>query len=107
MSDTPRTDFAYTSCMTLGATGIIDPLTQCSALLERKLAAVTQERDALRTDLAEARRQVAVLVKRIANLGECPTDDDCPVSIGVPASQSECKKCWSAWAAQQAKEGGE
>jgi hypothetical protein len=77
MSDTPMTDFAYSSCMTLGATGIIDPLTQCSALLERKLssaidrngnlsveiAAMTQDRDKLRKLLADANRGAEVNAK--------------------------------------------
>jgi hypothetical protein len=74
-------------------------------LLARAVAALN-ELAAAKQDADLLRRQVEVLVMKVAPSILCPTNDGCPVAGGGPARPWECKKCWSAWAAKQAKEGG-
>ena len=90
----------------------------------RELAAVTQERDGLLEDLAaaryaieidkateedlvcqlaEARRQVEAIIGAIVD-DSCPPYTDCRVAFA--GEDDRCGKCWRAWAAQRAKEGG-
>ena len=63
-----------------------------------------QERDALRKALAEARRQVAVLVSMamFAPCAHCAAKDFCD---NQPAATT-CEEKIAAWSAQQAKGGG-
>jgi hypothetical protein len=63
---------------------------------ERKLAAVEQERDALRSELAEARRQVEVLCSKLVSEALLPSE----TSSGLLPVQA-----WREWSAQRAKEG--
>ena len=58
-----------------------------------ELAAVTQERD-------DARRQVEKIIGAVAGR-LCTPYTDC-----VLKGEDRCVKCWRAWAAKQAKEGG-
>jgi len=99
MSDTPRND--KLTDQTVGCSDalhlvLVDEL---SRNLERELAAVTQE-------LAEVRRQVDVLVEAV-HVNWCPPGvANCMMLDGDGSDISKCRACWSAWAAQQAKEGG-
>jgi hypothetical protein len=63
--------------------------------LERELAAVTRERDTLRAELAEARRQVEVL--------SAACSSHALIGTNMAGTASE----WRAWAAQQAKGGAQ
>ena len=100
MSDAPRTDGKIAKCLDLCEAEACGEYVRLCLTLERELAAVTQERDALRKELAEARRQVAAIIGAIAP-HICPHNSPC-----VFNGEDRCIKCWSAWAAQQAKEGG-
>ncbi len=64
------------------------------------------ERDAARREADLLRRQVGVMAEHIAIGGECPSDiADCPAPDDRETEESDCATCWSAWAAQQVKEG--
>jgi hypothetical protein len=72
--------------------------------LRWQLAAVKQERDTLRADLADERRQVRVLVSMamFAPCAHCAAKDFCDNQ----PSPTLCDEIIAAWAAQQAKDGG-
>ena len=64
------------------------------------LARIDALQSALVDELAEARRHVEAIIGVIApNL--CPPNTPCFLN-----GEHRCIKCWSAWAAQQAEEGG-
>jgi hypothetical protein len=86
MSDTPRND------------KLTDQAVGCSDALH--LVLVDELSRNLERELAEARRQVATIIEVVAN-DLCPPNTPC-----VLKGEDRCIKCWSAWAAQQAKEGG-
>jgi hypothetical protein len=72
--------------------------------LRLRLSDMTQERDTLLADLAEARRQVAVLVSMamFAPCAHCAAKDFCDNKPSATA----CEETIATWSAQQAKEGG-
>jgi hypothetical protein len=114
MSDTPKLDGQisiadHREAMRMAAVGYVRELDAMRTARNAATRTAEMLNAALMKEAAlvdEARRQVEVLLAKIANLGECPTGDDCLASIDMPARQSDCKKCWLEWAAQQAKEGG-
>lgn len=102
MSDTPRNDelnrqtAGYTNARHLV---LVDEL---SRKLERELAAMTKDRDALR-------REVAALVGAIVEQGRCVVHRQVvhpPCSIAT-ATHDQCMKCLSDWAKQAAQAGKE
>jgi hypothetical protein len=71
-----------------------------AAHLSVELAAMTLSRDQARQEADQLRRQVEAVIDEVA-WSYCPPNATC-----VFKGEDRCIKCWSAWAAQQAKEGG-
>lgn len=71
-----------------------------------QLAAMTAERDALRLEVEQLRREGRVLAGEHAKDGNCPQGEWECRETEYPGDIANCRECWSEWAKQQAAMAG-